>query len=206
MKIRYKINGKPVKFVRYGGLSPKKQEGYKMHKKEPENVGFHTPPAKRGFYAFVWPYIDLFLVSGGGEKDSKFPSKHITVKDSKGNPIYYPDDIDENGKPVSEHVIPKQKLIPRKTFDYYGDIWHHLEVPKYKIKHEVGSWVKTDFPTYIEALRREIHSGLSNDVLGDWMGSKGDINYEYQPNWKRTGSPFSNICRDHLEVFIQDIH
>ena len=24
--------------------------------------------------------------------------------------------------------ILKQKLIPRKTFDYCGDIWHHLEV------------------------------------------------------------------------------
>lgn len=46
-----------MKFARCGGLSAVKQTHYKSI---PET--FHSPPTRRGTYAFIWPYYELFLV------------------------------------------------------------------------------------------------------------------------------------------------
>lgn len=44
-----------VKFIRYGGLSSVN------HKKFYKKDGFHAPPRKRGIYAFLFPYVEIFL-------------------------------------------------------------------------------------------------------------------------------------------------
>ena len=46
---------KKIKFVRYGGLSSVN------HKKFYKTDTFHSPPAKKGIYAFIFPYIEDFL-------------------------------------------------------------------------------------------------------------------------------------------------
>lgn len=46
---------KKIKFVRYGGLSPVN------HKKIYKEDHFHSPPKKKGIYAFIFPYIEHFL-------------------------------------------------------------------------------------------------------------------------------------------------
>lgn len=48
-----------MKFARVGGLSPVK---YKKGAGRFDAKGFHAPPEQHGIYAFIWPYIELFLV------------------------------------------------------------------------------------------------------------------------------------------------
>jgi len=52
-----KFNPKKPEFIRFGGLSPVKQRGYTTNDEE---RGFHTPPARKGIYAFPRGYIELF--------------------------------------------------------------------------------------------------------------------------------------------------
>lgn len=114
-----KLNGKPIRFVRYGGLSPVKQNGYSRIPKEGWNA-HHAPPAKWGFYAFTWPLIEMFLLGGRNKKD----------KHSK---------FTKEGKPISRKVfdyegliwhhfdIPKDKIISthggwnKSTFEDFCD-------------------------------------------------------------------------------------
>lgn len=51
-----------VALVRYGGLSMVKQKG------NYGNETYHSAPERFGFYAFIFPYIELFLI-GSTKKD-----------------------------------------------------------------------------------------------------------------------------------------
>lgn len=50
---------KKLKFARIGGLSSVNQKGYAA-----DGGSHHSPPATRGFYCFVWPYYEPFLLGG----------------------------------------------------------------------------------------------------------------------------------------------
>ena len=57
------VNQTPVTFMRHGGLSSVNQKkGYRNNGTDKET--FHTPPCRRGIYAFVMGYYESFLVSG----------------------------------------------------------------------------------------------------------------------------------------------
>ena len=57
---KYHISkAKKLKFARFGGLSSVNQKGY-----DSSMPGFHSPPASRGFYCFVWPFYEMFLLGG----------------------------------------------------------------------------------------------------------------------------------------------
>ncbi len=75
-----------IKFARVGGLSPVVQKGYTTNKLE---MGSHTPPARKGFYAFIWPYMDTFLLGGDWSKLGKKNQheKFEYVKDINGNKV-----------------------------------------------------------------------------------------------------------------------
>ena len=77
---------KKIKFTRIGGLSPVIQKGYTTI---PEKRGFHTPPARKGFYAFIHPYFEPFLLGGDwaklGKKNKQ--EKFEYLKDKDGNKI-----------------------------------------------------------------------------------------------------------------------
>jgi|WetSurMetagenome_2_1015567.scaffolds.fasta_scaffold221424_2 hypothetical protein len=47
-----------IKLIRYGGLSPKKQEHGCF-----EGGVYYGPPRRKGIYAFIYPHMDLFFVS-----------------------------------------------------------------------------------------------------------------------------------------------
>ena len=47
-----------IKFLRFGGLSPVKQEGY-------GNDTFHAPPARYGIYCFPETAMERFLLGKG---------------------------------------------------------------------------------------------------------------------------------------------
>ena len=74
---------KKIKFARFGGLSSVNQRGYRSN-----NDSYHGPPATRGFYAFVWPYYEFFLLSANCTSDPKtIGSKYSYVRDKDGNVI-----------------------------------------------------------------------------------------------------------------------
>lgn len=77
------IKTSKLKFARFGGLSSVNQRGYDSHPSD-----FHSPPAHRGFYAFVWPYYELFLLGAPETDDPRIPgSKFSYVRDKNGNII-----------------------------------------------------------------------------------------------------------------------
>lgn len=117
------VKGKPVTFARYGGLSSVKQNGY-----NPRMETFHSPPTRKGFYAYVFPYIELFLLSGFTENQNK----------------------------VKENNEGNWKLHRPRKFEYHGNLWHHLSTIK-AIKRK-GSWVLTTYEDYCEALDNELHN------------------------------------------------
>lgn len=59
-----------IKFARYGSLNPIKHKKYvknKLNNKLPDaelwdkNIGYHSPPARYGIYAFVYPSLNSFF-------------------------------------------------------------------------------------------------------------------------------------------------
>jgi hypothetical protein len=72
-----------IKFIRFGGLSPVKQHRYTTNEDE---MGFHYPPAKYGFYAFHQKYIDLFLLGATYHPFREY-AKGEWIKDECGNLI-----------------------------------------------------------------------------------------------------------------------
>jgi hypothetical protein len=170
---------KSLTFVTYGGLSATKQLGFK------KSTTFHAPPARRGIYAFVWPYIERFLL-GSVYADPKYRGKGqrqraTYVKDKDGNPITSdhpeyekasqvnknwsftrtqdnkPWDREENDWEKEKPVQVLYQNAARKKFQYSGDIWHHLtNVPEHTVINRHGDWVKTDMKTFMDALRKEL--------------------------------------------------
>ena len=219
--------GKPStgRFLRFGGLSPVKQRGFTTDKE----ATFHSPPARKGVYAFPENCIEIFLLGGGyGDPDTKGGANRFTyVKDSKGVRLtqdhpawksavesekYWPKQgklkegavLNEDGEyyDYDDHEqFLIEKVHPRR-FEYTGDIWHHLDThtPRQKIKQRKGSWVKTSTPAYLEAFKRMYHSQRKEMGFRD-REWVGDSPYT-PPCFKNALKYYS---KDHLEVFIERI-
>lgn len=73
-----------IKFARFGGLSSVNQRGY-----DSKMDSSRGPPCRRGFYAFVWPHYDFFLLSNGKTTTNPWNigTKFRYIKDAKGNVI-----------------------------------------------------------------------------------------------------------------------
>lgn len=102
---------KKLILARYGGLSPVKQKHFTQNEEE---MSWHGAPEKYGIYAFLWPYIDWFLLSG----TNKLKTNHTGKKRDSLNHRY-------------------------RKFSVQGDIWVHLVPPaKYThlVKKKFGSW------------------------------------------------------------------
>ena len=67
---------KKPKFVRFGSISPVKQEGYNKLNSDL----YHAPPAKKGIYAFVENHLEFFLLGG---KMSAYGAKHAKYESIK---------------------------------------------------------------------------------------------------------------------------
>lgn len=120
---------KNLKLARYGGLSPVKQKHYQKNEKDME---YHTAPEKYGIYAFLWPYIDWFLLSGDTGK-----MRNI-----------------ENPKNKFDSLTVKYR-----KFKVSGPVWTHMDIPpKYQpfIIEEKGSWVKINSDLIYKILSKDI--------------------------------------------------
>lgn len=82
---------KKLEFVRFGGLSPVN------HKQFYKQESFHSPPRKKGIYAFIFPYIEDFLWSWKIKGDDEWKVNHN-----------------------------KYHRRNRRQFAYDGDIWCHF--------------------------------------------------------------------------------
>lgn len=69
-----------MKFIRFGGLSSVKQKGYTN---DESKIYDHTPPARRGIYAFTYPYVEPFLLGGISGK-----GEEVYIKNRKGERYY----------------------------------------------------------------------------------------------------------------------
>jgi hypothetical protein len=175
---------------------------------------FHTPPARRGLYAFPLGFVESFLLGGFNFR----PDRHEWVRD-------------ENGKKITEdHPIAKKYEIVEK-FGEYIDRW----IPTIKTgkKDPYQDWINRsdgynpDDPKFVYKQKPPkifIHTGdvwchldyvISRHhilkVKGSWILLSNDSfrkalakeNMRNEARRKRGDIPFS---KDHMEVFIERIH
>lgn len=194
-----------ITFVRYGGLSSVPQKGDRH--KRPTEIGwadegragydpamptFHTPPVRRGIYAFVWPYIEFFLLGGDFQ-----PYRMEWVRDRAGKVIdeKHPD-YDEMARELKYSCYQRGKVMALARhkkptyFHYDGPIWHHLSVRPNEVITRKGSWVLSDMKTYITALKREVGRMKVSNIPTEWNKDRF------------IGCPYSF---DHMEVFIEKV-
>jgi hypothetical protein len=177
-KVR-KVAGKKVTFVRYGGLSPVKQKGY-------GETRFHSPPARHGIYAFVDPFIEMFLLGGDYSKDK------LIVSDI---PVTNDDSFDWYGFSVLKEneegeLDTFRAYLPRpRRFVYTGFVWHHLpQVRATTILATHNAWIKTNYYDFCYCLKAEFAQ-----LRGQAMERAGVANLP--------AARFAS--KDHLEVFIE---
>ena len=192
-----------IKFARFGGLSSVKQKGY-----DSSMPGFHSPPCKRGIYAFVYPYYIPFLL--GSSSYSGFDSKHNKmeyVKDKFGE--FVVDDGSESNFMKEFCSIEKDgvqyKVKPKKVkvFEYSGEIWHHLDTIKpNQILQTKGSWYLSTYKDYCIALKKERHN-LKRDTYRSILNYESGNNKNFKEMTVRGDFGWYNI--DHLEVFIEKV-
>lgn len=123
---------KKLKFARYGGLSSVNQRGYNSNMPT-----FHSPPASRGFYCFVWPYYELFLL---GAPETMYPylhgAKFSYVRDKNGN-------IVDDKHPEFEKMSAESDKVwscPTRAYHDASKNYPDYEDPEYKLKLE--AWNK----------------------------------------------------------------
>lgn len=136
---RIKMQVKTIKLARYGGLSPVKQKHYTTNY---DKMTYHGAPERYGFYSFLWPYIDWFLL-GGTNKVKESYDETITKR--------------------------QQLLVPYKKFSVSGYIWTHLDC-KDKTIDTRGSWNKVLSTDFIDIFNREFSDtiGEYNKLKISW--------------------------------------
>jgi hypothetical protein len=129
---------KTLKFVRWGDLNPVN------HKKAFKKDSYHSPPLKKGIYAFIPTKIEMFLV---GWK-------------------LYKDVLDDAG----EFLKTEKTNIKKREFSHSGKIWIHIffNDPEIRYYRRVKSWYETDTDSLERILKLEFKR-LSKDVHKDGM-------------------------------------
>ena len=112
---------KEIKFIRFGGLSPQKQTHRKERLKEKE-VYFHTPPRKKGIFAFPYPYVDYFLL--GATYHPNNPSgKSAWLRDEKGNKVIDKTDYKYIGDKEIKIIPSDIRRIMKKNGIKSSQLW-----------------------------------------------------------------------------------
>lgn len=213
---------KEIKFMRYGGLSPVKQTQY-LSDNHPDK-GFHNPPRKRGLYAFIKGYEDLFLI-GSSSEPNHISGKSKWLKDENDDLIEDTRYFDENKNTNWGYVCPPElkkilkkkgiketqlgtKLIDGKSyltvlkqpkiFTYKGELWHHLleTTEIHEIIEISGSWVKTSYDAFVKAFNKDKHITLKELYKNFGFDDKCKDPYI---------GPGVTYTKDHLEIFIEKI-
>lgn len=225
-KKKTKINKKKedIYFIRWGNLNPVKHNEGRLDS-ENEKRTYHTAPCYKGIYAFPQGYIEPFLLGGSynnprckfllDDNGNKIKDEDFYDFNSKSFELVirpeYRKLIKKRGikaRDLHAYYDEKEEIcyvqyscINVKKFKYTGDIWHHLKdyvKNRNDIIREVGSWVKTSYKVYIDALRR---CDISTRFESYMSFNKEKTNI--------TGNPHTMslkfFVKDHYEVFIEHI-
>jgi len=165
-----------LEFIRFGGLSKVN------YKKAVKHDTYHSPPMKKGIYAFIFPYIEDFLWVW------KLQNVYVKDKMKKIENTKY-----ENFS--SMYRIEYKRL--RKKFKYNGMIWTHFVDES--LKQGIGiqykkNWVQVHTDDLEMLLKKDKHI----------VNRESDDNFLMIDPYKRgLGGYYS---RDHLEVFIEKVN
>jgi hypothetical protein len=205
-----------MEFIRFGGLSSVKQKGY-----DPSMPGLHSPPARRGIYAFPLGCVEPFLL-GGDRLTAKGKARY--VKDKQGRKIEWDNENDlssnkearpfyfANGEPyypdrnfykvfatkkTKDGKLYWARPAPMKRFSYTGEIWHHLtdRLKPHQIISRNGGWILSTMNDYLLAFNKESINLRAKSAAS--MGKDFDIN--------SVRGKFGWYALDHIEVFIEKI-
>ena len=189
-------------FVRFGGLSSVPQKGY-----DQSMPTMHSPPARRGVYAFPASQIEKYLL--GKEyfdqrrmvrveededllqcrvmKNEKYVKKVEEIVDQKYNEQTSEEERERLSSEIDvlweEGGIYFKHKRPKK-FSYEGELWHHLYYNT-KINECLqikGFWCLTSYETWLRAFHKEV---------GKLRVSKATKGYGFS--------------KDYFEVFIEKI-
>jgi hypothetical protein len=97
------------------------------------------------------------------------------------------------------------KIQPYRTFTYTGNLWHHLGdyCEKGDILDTKGSWSKTSYKVFCDALQTSIHRDSIRTAMRFKEEAQWRKDNNFKPsNWKSYPNWVSN---DHLEVFIEKV-
>lgn len=133
-----------MEFIRYGSLVPQDHN-------ITDDIFFHTPPVRKGFYAFPKGYVEGFLLGGKGEGSVK-NGRYSYIRDEKGNKIYCTGDEEEeyiekmckkNKKYLTAHITRETPNFEDTHFatmpnddpkrDVYGKYWDWLDEQKFPL-------------------------------------------------------------------------
>lgn len=192
-----------IKFARYGSLNPIKHKKYvknKLNNKLPDaelwdkNIGYHSPPARYGIYAFVYPFIEQFLLSAPTYSGiySTHP-KFSYVKCKNGNKFIFdynilydktnPDTV-FNGFNLSALRDPSQTECFKKQFNKANklpkDMFMADMCDKDTNNNDIHSYL-------VQQVKPKVfsYSGQIWHHLGDLLDSPGSI-IERRGGWVKT--------------------
>lgn len=223
-----------IKFVRFGDLSPIQHKKYvknKPHNKSKNyedwdaHLGFHSPPCRKGTYAFVYPYIERFLISAPSY--SGLQSTHPKVqfiRDDYGNKISFDRETvwEESDQTLGDInlkslTIPAQASRISQYFNRQGGFLknHFLSENKNDGKMYLVKQIKPKIFTYEGDIWHHLDAFLETPAYiierkGGWV--KTDFAAYKEALKKALGRALYTTSRpaikdswDHLEVFIEKI-
>tara|TARA_Y100001960_G_scaffold331745_1_gene429766 strand:+ start:1342 stop:1857 length:516 start_codon:yes stop_codon:yes gene_type:complete len=137
---------KKVTLARYGGIGKVvKQKG--NYSSNEDDMTFHQAPERYGYYAFIFPYIELFLL---------------------GSPVNKAGKEDEQPGRSRGRFVEKKAKIYKKFFATDGTLWTHMEPKKrHMVIAERGGWYKVN----VSDLHRILENHISeSQKAGAKMG------------------------------------
>lgn len=218
-------------WMRFGGLSPVKQ---RQRGKE-SDATFHSPPRRRGVYAYVDGFVDTFLIGDTSEL-GHISNKIFRLLDEAENPMVWDDhmqfDLAQNRSvPCTKKClsllrrkgIQQKQLVPGgengaficvlrkpRRFSYTGPVWHHLtnHVKEEEIEQRWGSWVLTSFPAWASAVRKAIHADR-RELHSDDLLDESESSLQDGTSWhilKNAGALGSNPYKTRLTAQVDLDH
>ena len=208
-------------FIRFGGLS-------KMDQKTYGNDTFHSPPRKKGIYAFPEGLVDKFLL-GATNDPRNLSHKSYWLRDENGNRINSVNFYNLKNwieKLSSFEINKKYKSLIKKSKIKIKDIF---EKEDYKIgqspKWFIAVYKKPRFFKYSGEIWCHLGEQLQPEHIIEESGSWVKVTMEdylyairkekhdlkkfkiqvFGMKYKDT-NPYKNISTDHLEVFIEKIN
>lgn len=195
-------------FVTYGGLSATKQHGFTT---SGDDKTFHQPPARKGIYAFVFPYIERFLLGGYNsprERGKGQRNRVVYVRDKDGNVIdsNHPE-YEKQGEKNKNWHLPywKDKTLYRQdvltknnryNVDYVSPdkhvLYNHVQPKRFKYNGDIWCHLKEHIKPHL------IKSSHGSWVKVDMQTFKDAFKLAIIEVDKQSYS------MDHLEVFIEN--